>query len=129
MRKCLEYRGNKSCKLFYIYVSTSKVKLSCYHHEGNKMERSYSSYSLLTLALGGGDEWSTSPLGCTFNPGKRTPGTHWIGGWVGLRPGLDTEARGKILCLCRGSNPVRPVCDQTPCCLSYANCSTFVHCF
>jgi hypothetical protein len=28
---------------------------------------------------------------------------------VGLRAGLDTEARGKILCLCRGSNPGRPV--------------------
>jgi hypothetical protein len=22
-----------------------------------------------------------------------TPGTHWIGGWVGLRAGLGTEAR------------------------------------
>jgi hypothetical protein len=25
-------------------------------------------------------------------PGERTPGTHWTGGWVGLRAGLDTEA-------------------------------------
>jgi hypothetical protein len=38
-----------------------------------------------------------------------TPGTHCTGGWVGLRAGLDTEARGKILCLCRGSNLERPV--------------------
>jgi hypothetical protein len=42
-------------------------------------------------------------------PGERTPGTHYTGGWVGPRAGLDTEVRGKILCLCRGSNPVRPV--------------------
>jgi hypothetical protein len=28
---------------------------------------------------------------------------------VGPRAGLDTEARGKILCPCRGSNPDRPV--------------------
>jgi hypothetical protein len=28
---------------------------------------------------------------------------------VGLRAGLDTEVTGKILCLCRGSNPDRPV--------------------
>jgi hypothetical protein len=42
-------------------------------------------------------------------PGERTPGTHCTGGWVGPRAGLDTEARGKILCPCRGSNPVRPV--------------------
>jgi hypothetical protein len=36
-------------------------------------------------------------------------GTRWIGGWVGLRAFLDTDARGKIICLCRGSNPDLPV--------------------
>jgi hypothetical protein len=40
-------------------------------------------------------------------PRGRTPGTHCTGGWVGPRAGLDTEARGKILCPCRGSNPGR----------------------
>jgi hypothetical protein len=30
-----------------------------------------------------------------FTPGERTLGTHWIGGWVGPRAGLDTEAREK----------------------------------
>jgi hypothetical protein len=44
-----------------------------------------------------------------FTPGERTPGTHCTGGWVGPRAGLDTEARGKILCPCQGSNPDRPV--------------------
>jgi hypothetical protein len=48
-----------------------------------------------------------------FTPGERTTGTHCTGGWVGPRADLDTEARGKILCLCRGSNPGRPVCNQT----------------
>jgi len=24
------------------------------------------------------------------------PGTHWIGGWVSLRAGLDTEARAEV---------------------------------
>jgi hypothetical protein len=42
-------------------------------------------------------------------PGEWTPGTHCTGGWVGPRPGLDTEDRGKILCACRGSTPDRPV--------------------
>jgi hypothetical protein len=42
-------------------------------------------------------------------PGERTHGTHCTGGWVGPRAGLDTEATGKILCYCRGSNPDRPV--------------------
>jgi hypothetical protein len=49
-------------------------------------------------------EWSASRPGCAF-----TPGTHCTGGWVGPRAGLDTEARGKILCPCRVSNSDRPV--------------------
>jgi hypothetical protein len=36
----------------------------------------------LTLALYG-DEWSLS------RPGRFTPGTHWIGGWVGPRASLN----------------------------------------
>jgi hypothetical protein len=42
-------------------------------------------------------------------PGERTPGTHSTGGRVGLRAGLDTETRGKVLCPCRVSNPDCPV--------------------
>jgi hypothetical protein len=68
----------------------------------------YSSYSFTTSALDGG-EWSASHPGRAFTPGERNPGTRCTGGWVGPRAGLDTEVRGKILCLCRGSNPDRPV--------------------
>jgi hypothetical protein len=28
-----------------------------------------------------------------YPPGERTPGTHWTGGWVGPRGGLDAENR------------------------------------
>jgi hypothetical protein len=45
----------------------------------------------------------------SFSPGERTPGTHCTRGWVGLRAGLDAEARGKILCPRRGSDLDRPV--------------------
>jgi hypothetical protein len=49
-------------------------------------------------------------------PWERTPVTHWIGGWLGLRAGLDTEATGKILFLYWGSNldhlVVQPVARQ-----------------
>jgi hypothetical protein len=41
----------------------------------------------LTSTLVGG-EWSASRLD-RFTSGERAPGTHWIGGWVGPRAGLD----------------------------------------
>jgi hypothetical protein len=49
-------------------------------------------------------------------PGERTPGTHCTGSWVGLRAGLETEARGKILLPLLGiepRSPGRPVRSQT----------------
>jgi hypothetical protein len=68
----------------------------------------YSSYSFSTSALDGG-EWSELRPGRAFAPGERTPCTHWTGGWVGPRAGLDTEDTGKIPCPRRESNPDRPV--------------------
>jgi hypothetical protein len=47
-----------------------------------------------TSALAGG-EWSAS------RPGRFTPGTHWIGGRVGPRAGLDDEEKRKFLTLLR----------------------------
>jgi hypothetical protein len=44
-----------------------------------------------------------------FTPAERTPGAHCTGGWVGPRTGPEREAKGKILCLCRGSNHGSPV--------------------
>jgi hypothetical protein len=41
----------------------------------------------LTSALVGG-EWSASRPGW-FTPEEGAPGTHWRGGWVGPRAGLD----------------------------------------
>jgi hypothetical protein len=61
-------------------------------------ERMYSAYSFMTSVLGGG-EWSAS-RSC-FTTGERRLGTR---GWVSLRASLDTEVRGKVLCICRGSN-------------------------
>jgi hypothetical protein len=50
----------------------------------------------LTSALVGG-VWSASRPG-RFTPGK-CPGTHWIGGWVGPRAGLDDVENRKFLTL------------------------------
>jgi hypothetical protein len=46
----------------------------------------------LTSAQAGG-EWSVSRLG------RFTPRTHWIGGWVGPRAGLDDVKKRKFLTL------------------------------
>jgi hypothetical protein len=51
----------------------------------------------LTSALAVG-ELSASHPGC-FTRGERTPGTHWIGGWVDPRAGLDNVEKRKFLTL------------------------------
>jgi hypothetical protein len=40
----------------------------------------------ISALLGG--EWSASRPG-SFTPGERVPGTHWIGGWLDPRVGLN----------------------------------------
>jgi hypothetical protein len=44
-----------------------------------------------------GGERSASRPG-RYTPGERVPGTHWVGGWVDPRTGLDME-KGKFLTL------------------------------
>jgi hypothetical protein len=68
-------------------------------------KETYSSYS--TSALDGvtGQRHASTAL----YPQERPTGTHWMGGRVDLRAGLDIETRGKIL----GSNTGRLVCSQT----------------
>jgi hypothetical protein len=81
----------------------------------------YSSYSFSISALDGG-EWSASRPGRALPPAKGPPGIHFTGGWVGLRAGLDTEARGKILLPLPGIEPRssgRPSRNQTLYWLSY----------
>jgi hypothetical protein len=51
----------------------------------------------LTSALAGG-EWSASRP-CRFTPGERAAGTHWRGGLVDLRAGLDDVEKRKFLTL------------------------------
>jgi hypothetical protein len=51
----------------------------------------------LTLALVG-DEWSASHPG-RFTPGDIAPSTHWVGGWVEPRAGLEAVKKRKFLIL------------------------------
>jgi hypothetical protein len=60
-------------------------------------------HAFLNLALDGG-EWSVSRSG-RFTPREIALGTHWIGGWVGLRAGLDAVVRSKLPSPYRDMNP------------------------
>jgi hypothetical protein len=61
----------------------------------------------LTSALDGG-EWSDSrPV--RFTSRERASGTHWIGGWVDPRVGLDAVVKRKIPSSHRESNPRTPI--------------------
>jgi hypothetical protein len=51
----------------------------------------------LTSALAGG-QWSALRPD-HFKPGERAAGTHWIGGWLDSRAGLDDVEKGKFLTL------------------------------
>jgi hypothetical protein len=64
-------------------------------HEGDWVERKYSSYSLSISALDGGELPTSCPIRILV-PEKGPPGTHCIGGWVGPRAGLDIEATGNF---------------------------------
>jgi hypothetical protein len=72
------------------------------------VERRYRSTHFLTLAVDGG-EWSASGPG-RFTPRERAPCTHYIGGWMGPRTGLDMTAKKKNFSslTCRKLNPGRP---------------------
>jgi hypothetical protein len=96
------------------------VKLSPYFfnwapcHDRVLGEWRYSSTHSLTSVLDGG-EWSASRL-VHFTPRKRTPGTHWIGDWVGPSTIQDAVMKSKIPSPRRESNPrttiVQPVTSR-----------------
>jgi hypothetical protein len=66
----------------------------------------YTSAHLSISALDGGDLSASRPG--RFTAKERTPGTYWIGGWVGLTTGQDAVAKRKYPCIYRESNPGRP---------------------
>jgi hypothetical protein len=49
-------------------------------------------HSLISALDVGGVSFTPRPL----YPTEKAPGFHWIGGWVGLKAGLDTVVKRKI---------------------------------
>jgi hypothetical protein len=91
--------------MFFQYCrrTTLKVKskvslrlIKALHHEGVWGVDVYIHIFLTSALLG--SEWSASRP-CRFTPGTRVPGTHWIGGWMGPRDGLDDVEKRKFLTL------------------------------
>jgi hypothetical protein len=64
----------------------------------------------LPSALAGG-EWSASRH-CRFTTEERAPDTHWIGGWVGPRAGLDDVKKKQFLTL--PGLELRPLGSSSP---------------
>jgi hypothetical protein len=75
------------------------------------------SHIFLTSALVGG-EWSASRP-CCFTPVEKAPGTHWTGGWMGLRADLDDVNR---IFLTLSGAELRPLVVQ-PVASRYTDCS------
>jgi hypothetical protein len=51
----------------------------------------------LTSALAGGERSASRPGPGRFTTGEKAPSTHWIGGWVDPRAGLDDVEKRKFL--------------------------------
>jgi hypothetical protein len=72
-----------------------------FKHFNKKVQLSWRSmreWIFLDLDTIAGDELSASRPG-SFNPRERTAGTHWVGGWVALRAGVDDVEKRKFLSL------------------------------
>jgi hypothetical protein len=52
-----------------------------------------------------------------LSPGKKPPGTHWVGSWMGLRADLDavvnTYHHHNLLSLILGTSSLEPVVNPT----------------
>jgi hypothetical protein len=106
--KYLIFRKERVTETARTEFAKSKVKLSlCFNwaprYEGVLGEWRCSFTRSETSALDEG-VWSASLTG-RFTPRERAPDTHWIGGWVGPRVGLDTVVKRKSPSPCRDSNP------------------------
>jgi hypothetical protein len=97
------YIGLNMIKMTYQSYFRFKVSFPCpqlTNHHAMKMywKSAYTAPQLhvfLTSALDRG-EWSASCPG-SFPPWVKAPGTHWIGGWVDPRAGLNAVAKRENL--------------------------------
>jgi hypothetical protein len=91
-------------------IVKGKVKLSLCLTKQHAMKTYWGSGGIAAriLELGTRWRWSASLPG-RFTPRERSPGTYWIGGWVGPRAVLDAVVERKILSPRRESKPRTPI--------------------
>jgi hypothetical protein len=90
---------------------STKVKLSLSlvkHHAMKTYWRSGGIARRNLISALDGDEWSVSRPG-RFTPRERSPDTHWIGGWMSPRAGLDAVETRKIPSPRRDLIPDHPI--------------------
>jgi hypothetical protein len=82
------YTSTPPIHLYGVVLSLKKHRDTFYH-----AMKTYSG-----LDVGARWKWVVSFTPQQFYPMERAPGTHWLGGWVGPRDGLDTAEKRKIPC-------------------------------
>jgi hypothetical protein len=71
--------------------------------------------------------WVVSFTPRSLYPTEMFPDTHWIGGWVGPRAGLDAVVERKIPIRCRDLNPRSSSLSPSPIPLSYSGSQTYIY--
>jgi hypothetical protein len=73
--------------MMMMMITTNTVPLPPCWHQGENM---YGFYSFLNSELGGTNSQRHAPAALYLQ--ESASATLWVGGWVGLRAGLDTES-------------------------------------
>jgi hypothetical protein len=76
------------------FLACSESELTWHHYVKMYWGSGGSTPGILNLSARW--NWMVSFTLRHFTPRKKAPGTHWIGGWVGPRAGLDAVAKRKI---------------------------------
>jgi len=75
-------------KLNKVFLHKWYVHLFCPCHEGREGGWQMAWDNLFLTSVQDGGEWSAS-RSSHFTHGERTPGTHGIGSWIGLKASID----------------------------------------
>jgi hypothetical protein len=96
-------RSKRYCYQHRTYILVTCTLLTKHHAMKAYLGVEVYLHAFLISALDGNNR-SASRTG-RFIPRERAPVTHWIGGWVGPRAGLDAVVKRKITSLFRELTP------------------------